>query len=112
MPPAGRVGDREIVVPALERIVSFQGDAKAGSTVTNVRLSGLVLTECRQEAVFMTGATRCEVTACELRNVGTAVYLGDDTHRCRVAGRWLVTRPGSRPGTRWAIGPRAGGRRG
>ena len=34
----------------------------------------------------MKGAMRCEVTACELRNVGTAVYLGDDTHRCRVAG--------------------------
>jgi len=41
--------------------------------VTNVRLSGLVLTDCRKEAVMMKGASRCSVTACELRNVGTAV---------------------------------------
>jgi hypothetical protein len=86
MPPAGKAEDHEIVVPALDRVISFQGDAKTGGAVTNVRLSGLVLTDCRKEAVMMKGASRCSVTACELRNVGTAVYIGDDTHRCRVAG--------------------------
>ena len=86
MPPAGNAEELEIVVPALDTILSFQGDAKTGSAVTNVRLSGLTFTECRKEAVLMKGATRCEVTACELRNVGTGVYLSDDTHRCRVVG--------------------------
>ena len=86
MPPGGKAEDHEIVVPALDTIISFQGDAKTVSAVTNVRLSGLTFTECRKEAVLMKGATRCEVAACELRNVGTGVYLSDDTHLCRVVG--------------------------
>jgi hypothetical protein len=86
MPPAGQAEDHEIVVPALDTIISLQGDATTGGTATNVRLVGLTFIECRKEAVLMKGATRCEVTACELRNVGTGVYLADDTHRCRVAG--------------------------
>ena len=86
LPPAGKAEDHEIVVPALDTIISLQGDAKTGGVVTNVQLSGLTFTECRKEAVLMKGATRCEVTACELRNVGAGVHLGDDTHRCRVAG--------------------------
>ena len=86
MPPTGKAEDHEIVVPALDTIISLQGDAKAGGPVTNVRFSGLTFTECRKEAVLMKGATRCEVTACEVRNAGTGVHLGDDTHRCRVVG--------------------------
>ena len=86
MPPTAKAEDHEIVVPALDTIISLQGDSKTGAAVANVQLSGLTFTECRKEAVLMKGATRCEVIAGDLRNVGTGVHLGDDTHRCRIAG--------------------------
>ncbi|MCU0786142.1 MAG: right-handed parallel beta-helix repeat-containing protein [Verrucomicrobia bacterium] len=86
MPPGGKAENLEVTVPALDVLISLEGDAQSKAVVENVRLHGLAFAECRQEAVLMKGAVRCAVTACDIRNVGTGVFLGDDTHRCRIAG--------------------------
>ncbi|NUQ62373.1 MAG: right-handed parallel beta-helix repeat-containing protein [Pirellulales bacterium] len=85
-PPAGNPQPGQIIVPALESLLALEGDAKAGKLIEGVRIANLALRECRGRAVFLKGARNCTVAACELRNVGVGVYLGDDTHACRVAG--------------------------
>lgn len=86
LPPNGKAEQHEVTVPALDSIIIFQGNPKAGQLVKNVRIQGVALSGCRKEAILMKGAERCEVVACDIRNVGTGVYLADDTHGCRVAG--------------------------
>jgi hypothetical protein len=75
-----------VIVPALSSLFVLQGDAKAGKLVENVHITGLALRDCRGRAIDLKAARNCAVTACDLRNVGSGVYLGDDTHACRVAG--------------------------
>lgn len=84
-PPGGRVKG-QVVVPALSSAFVLQGDADAGRYVEDVRIAGLSLRDFRGEAVHMTGARNCTVAACGIRNVGTGVLLGDETHACRVIG--------------------------
>ncbi len=85
-PPSGDPNKDAVIVPALDSAFVLQGDPKAGRYVENVRLVGLAIRDCRGRAVQMTGAKGCLVAACDMRNVGVGVYLGDDTHACRVAG--------------------------
>jgi hypothetical protein len=85
-PPAGKPGRDQVVVPALESVFVLQGEAEKGRWVEKVRIAGLEIRDCRGKAVNMSGARGCTVAACDLRNVGVGVYLGDDTHDCRVAG--------------------------
>ena len=40
--------------------------------------------DCRGKAIDLKAARNCAVAACDLRNVGSGVFLGDDTHACRV----------------------------
>lgn len=94
-PPGGKL-QGEVVVPALDSIVSLEGDTKGGPLVTGVRLTGLALRDCRGAAVKLAGARNCAVTACDFRNVDLAVRLGDETHACRVAG-CDITQTGQEP---------------
>lgn len=84
-PTEGDLGD-SVVVPALNSLFVLQGDAKGGQPVANVRIGGLALCDCRERAIDARAARNCAVTACEVRNVGSGVYLGDDTHGFRIAG--------------------------
>ncbi len=86
-PPTGALGQAdEVIVPALTSAFVLKGDPAQDRWVRQVRLSGLAIRDCRGRAVQMTGARDCAVTACDLRNAEVGVYLGDDTHACRVAG--------------------------
>jgi hypothetical protein len=85
-PPSGSPKSDSVIVPALSSLFVLQGDAKAGKFVENVRIAGLALRDCRGRAIDLKAARNCAVTACDVRNVGSGVYLGDDTHACRVAG--------------------------
>jgi hypothetical protein len=82
-PPAPLKKD-EVVVPALESVVVMQGEAAKDRWVEGVRIAGVTIRDCRGKAVNLTGARKCAVQACDIRNVGVGVYLGDDTHDCRV----------------------------
>jgi Right handed beta helix region len=85
-PSKADIATQTIVVPKTENIIVISGDAKGGKLAENIRIENIHFVECRKEAVLMSGALRCAVIGCDLRNVGTGVFLGDDTHRCRVAG--------------------------
>ncbi|MBL7222243.1 MAG: right-handed parallel beta-helix repeat-containing protein [Candidatus Brocadiae bacterium] len=85
-PPAGDLAQAEVVVPALASIFDIRGDAKAGAFAENITLTRLALRDCRGPAVRLAAARRCAVTACDVRNVMTAVALGDQSHHCRVVG--------------------------
>ncbi|MFA6564410.1 MAG: right-handed parallel beta-helix repeat-containing protein [Verrucomicrobiia bacterium] len=85
-PPSGTPKRDSVIIPALDSLFMLQGDAKVGKFVENVRIAGLALRDCRGRAIDMKAARNCTVAACDLRNVGSGVYLGDDTHACRVAG--------------------------
>ena len=85
-PPSGISKRDSVIVPALDSLFVLQGDAKAGKFVENVRIAGLALRDCRGKAIDLKAARNCAVAACDLRNVGSGVFLGDDTHGCRVAG--------------------------
>lgn len=85
-PPSGDPNrSDEAVVPVLTSVFSVKGDT-GGQSVEGVHVSGLAIRDCRGPAVDLTGARSCAVTACDLRDVGSGVYIGDDTHRCRVSG--------------------------
>jgi hypothetical protein len=84
-PPDGELRG-EVVVPALQRLFSIQGDAAAAHLGEDIRLEHLDLRGCRGDAVHMEGASSCAVVGCDIRNVGVGVYLGNDTHGCRVVG--------------------------
>ncbi|MCU0980206.1 MAG: hypothetical protein MUF25_13720 [Pirellulaceae bacterium] len=85
-PPSGVPKRDTVIVPALNSLIVLHGDAKAGRFVESIRVTGLALRDCRGRTVDVTAARNCAVTACDLRNAGTGVYLGDDTHACRVLG--------------------------
>ncbi|MCX6901267.1 MAG: right-handed parallel beta-helix repeat-containing protein [Verrucomicrobia bacterium] len=85
-PPSGVPRRDSVIVPALDSLFVLQGDAKAGKFVENIRIAGIELRDCRGKAIALTAARNCSVAACDLRNVGSAVHLGDDTHACRIAG--------------------------
>lgn len=85
-PPEGDpAGNDVVVVPALASAFVLKGKAD-GAPVRGVRLAWLALRDFRGRAIEMTGATDCTVAACDLRNAEVGVYLGDDTHACRVVG--------------------------
>ena len=54
--------------------------------VENIRLAWLDIRDFRGRAIELTGAKNCTVAACDLRNAEVGVYLGNDTHACRVDG--------------------------
>jgi len=86
-PPSGDPNKADqVVVPALTSAFVLKGDPAKDQWVQNVRLSGLAIRDFRGRAIQMTGAKGCTVAACDLRNAEVGVYLGDDTHDCRVAG--------------------------
>lgn len=85
-PPCEQSPPSAVTVPALDSLIVLRGDAAAGRWVENVRLARLALGECRVQAVMIHAARGCTVAACELRNVGSGVHLGDDTHACQVLG--------------------------
>lgn len=86
-PPSGDPNGRDrVVVPALSSAFILKGDAGRNQWVENVRLAWLALRDFRGRAIEMTGAKGCAVVACDLRNSEVGVYLGDDTHACRVVG--------------------------
>ncbi len=82
--PPHKLAKDEVVVPALESVIEMRGEAEKGRWVDGVRIAGLTIAQCRGKAVNLTGARKCTVAACGIRNVGVGVYLGDDTHDCRV----------------------------
>ena len=86
-PPAGdpNAAD-EVIVPALTEAFVLQGRAADDQWVQGVRLAWLEVRDVRGRAVSIFGARDCTVAACELRNAEVGVYLGDDTHACRVVG--------------------------
>lgn len=86
-PPSGDPnGKDQVVIPALKSAIVLKGDPKQDKWVENVQITGLAIRDTRGRAVEMTGAKNCAVTACDLRNAEVGVYLGDDTHACRVQG--------------------------
>ena len=86
-PPSGDPNAADQVsVPALKSAFVLKGDPTQDKWVQNVEISGLAIRDTRGRAVEMTGAKTCAVVACDLRNCEVAVYLGDDTHGCRVGG--------------------------
>lgn len=85
-PPSGDPnGADQVVVPALPSAFVIKGEGE-GKLVEKVRLAWLALRDFRGRAIEITGARDCAVIACDLRNAAVGVYLGDDTHACRVAG--------------------------
>ena len=76
----------EVVVPALRSAFVLKGDAAQDKWVENVRLAWLAVRDCRGRAIEMISARNCAVAACDLRNAEVGVYLGDDTHGCKVLG--------------------------
>ncbi len=86
-PPSGDPnGSDQVIVPALPSAFVVKGDTTAGKLVENVRLAWLALRDFRGRTIEMIGARGCTVAACDLRNAEVGVYLGDDTHACRVVG--------------------------
>lgn len=85
-PPTGNPKLDDVTVPAIESLLVLEGDAKALKWVERIRIANLAMRDCRGRAVSLKGARECSVAACDLRNVGVGVYLGDDTHACRVVG--------------------------
>ncbi|NOZ23905.1 MAG: right-handed parallel beta-helix repeat-containing protein [Planctomycetes bacterium] len=76
----------QVIVPALQQAFVLKGDPDKNQWVENVRLAWLAVRDFRGRAIQMTGAKGCSVVACDLRNAEVGVYLGDDTHACRVVG--------------------------
>jgi hypothetical protein len=76
----------EVVIPALASAFVVQGDTEGGRLAESIHLSHVDLRDFRGDAVHMTGARECEVVGCDVRNVGVAVYLGDQTSWCKVVG--------------------------
>jgi hypothetical protein len=86
-PPSGDPNRMDqVVVPVAKSAFVLKGDPAAGQWVENVRLAWLAVRDFRGRAIEMTGAKGCTVAACDLRNAEVGVYLGDDTHACRVVG--------------------------
>lgn len=86
-PPSGDPNGKDrVIIPALTSAFTLKGDVPQDKWVENVRLAWLAVRDCRGRAVDLTGARRCTVAACDLRNAEVGVYLGDDTHDCRVVG--------------------------
>jgi hypothetical protein len=86
-PPSGDPNkDGQVIVPALQSAFVMKGDAAADKWVEDLRLSRLAIRDCRGRAINLTAARRCTIAACDLRNVGVGVFLGDDTHDCRIVG--------------------------
>ncbi len=86
-PPSGDPNQADrVVVPALSSAFVLQGDPAHDRWVDDLRLSWLAVRDCRGRAIEMSGARRCSVSACDLRNAEVGAYLGDDTHACRVVG--------------------------
>ena len=86
-PPAGDPnGDVQVIVPSVKSAFSLKGNAAEDRWVENVRIAGLAIRDFRGRAINLSGARNCVVAACDLRNAEVGVYLGDDTHACRVLG--------------------------
>jgi hypothetical protein len=86
-PPAGNPnGHDQVVVPVLTSAFVLTGDVASAAWVDDVRLDRLAIRACRGRAIAARGARRLAVTACDLRHAEVGVYLGDDTHACRVVG--------------------------
>ncbi|MHB8997214.1 MAG: right-handed parallel beta-helix repeat-containing protein [Armatimonadota bacterium] len=86
-PPSGDPNKADqVTVPGVTSAFVLKGDPAQDQWVQNVKLTSLAIRDCRGRAIQMTGAKNCSVTACDLRNAEVGVYLGDDTHACRVAG--------------------------
>ena len=85
-PSADPEMDEAVVVPALRSAFVLKGDAAGDKWVENVRLAGLAVRDFRGRAIELAGARGCTVAACDLRNAEVGVYLGDDTHACKVLG--------------------------
>ena len=86
-PPAGDPDGRDqVVVPVLASVFVLKGDAASAAWVDDIGLDRLALRDCRGRAIEASGARRLAVTGCDLRNAEVGVYLGDDTHACRVVG--------------------------
>jgi hypothetical protein len=86
-PPSGDPnGKDQVVVPAIASAFALQGQAAAGQWVEDVRLAWLALRDFRGRAISVFGAKDCTVAACDLRHAEVGVYLGDDTHACRILG--------------------------
>ncbi len=49
-------------------------------------ISGLDLRDFRGPAIRLTGAQKCAITRCDLRNCDAGVFFGLDTHGCLVQG--------------------------
>lgn len=75
-----------VVVPALASGFVLQGKPEDGQFVENVRISGLDLRDFRGPAIRLTGAQKCAITRCDLRNCDAGVFFGLDTHGCLVQG--------------------------
>ncbi|MEW6356678.1 MAG: right-handed parallel beta-helix repeat-containing protein [Planctomycetota bacterium] len=86
-PPHGDPnGKDQVVLPVVQSAFVVKGDPAQNQWVENIRLSWLAVRDFRGRAIEMTGAKGCTVAACDLRNAEVGVYLGDDTHACRVVG--------------------------
>jgi hypothetical protein len=86
-PPSGDPSSADqVVIPVLKSAFVLKGDPAQDKWVENVRLAWLALRDFRGRAIELTGAKQCTVAACDLRNAEVGVYLGDDSHGCKVVG--------------------------
>ena len=86
-PPDGDPnGKDEVIVPALTSAFALEGKPAEGQWVEAIRLAWLAIRDFRGRAISLSGARACTIAACDLRNAEVGVYLGDDTHACRISG--------------------------
>ena len=86
-PPAGDPnGPDRVIVPAVASAFVLQGQTAEEKWVENVRITGLDIRDFSGRAIVISAAKDCVVSRCDLRNAEVGVYLGDDTHACRIRG--------------------------
>ena len=117
----------EVVAPALDRVIEFRGDAEKNELVSHVTVDGFTITDTGYSpevkswyypddaAIWLVGATHCQVTGCVFRHIGgyaVSVKAGSaDNHvvanEVVGAGQGGVFVDGAKPGSSRQPGPDA-----
>ncbi|MHB9035417.1 MAG: right-handed parallel beta-helix repeat-containing protein [Armatimonadota bacterium] len=85
-PPDGDIQTASTIVPALDTMFMIYAVPGSGRYVTNLRISGLAVENCRDAAITVQGAFNCSIMASAFRNVGNVVDLNLDSLYCRISG--------------------------